>query len=49
VNRLHPVVRLALWATFLAVTLRLLHGSTMGTLSVPAGSVDALAAWVDRT
>jgi hypothetical protein len=48
-SRRHPVVHLALWAAFLAVTLRLLHGSTMGTLSVPADSPETLTAWVDRT
>ena len=48
-NRLHPAVRLALWTAFLAITLRLLHGSTMGSLAVPAESVGTLVTWLEGT
>ncbi len=41
--------RLAVWSAFLAVALRLLHGSTLGTLSIPLGSLDELGTWADRT
>jgi hypothetical protein len=42
-------MRLAAWSAFLVIALRLLHGSTMGTLSLPLGSADDLSAWADRT
>jgi LysM domain len=41
--------RLALWSSFLALSLRLLHGAAFGRLSIPLGSLDELAAWVDHT
>jgi hypothetical protein len=41
--------RLALWSSFLALSLRLLHGAEFGRLSVPLGSIDELSAWVDHT
>lgn len=41
--------RLAAWSMFLALVLRLLHGSTVGALSIPMGSIDELGAWADRT
>lgn len=41
--------RLAAWSVFLALVLRLLHGSTLGTLSIPMESIDELGAWADRT
>lgn len=48
-SRATAALRLATWSAFLALALRLLHGSTLGSLSVPAGSLDELSTWADRT
>lgn len=44
-----PWLRLAGWAAFLVLSLRVLHGETFGALSVPLGGSDELAAWAERT
>jgi hypothetical protein len=48
-SRSAAVVRLAVWSVFLVLVLRLLHGSTLGTLSVPLGSLDELSVWAETT
>ncbi|MGH9111722.1 MAG: hypothetical protein ACRDZN_05420, partial [Acidimicrobiales bacterium] len=41
--------RLVAWAAALVLALRVLIGLGSGPLGVPLASVDALAAWIDRT
>lgn len=42
------LLRLAAWSAFLAFTLRLLHGSAFGELSIPLGSWADLSAWIEE-
>lgn len=44
-----PWLRLAAWAAFLVLSLRLLHGETFGSLSIPLSSPDEVTAWTERT